>query len=145
MRTASVGALLTLALAGSVSAQNEPLPEPTKLLGIPYDTFRKLYSNECSVSKRLKKDRKDFVTGNGQFVETCHVRQHATELVPGANVRYELLGWFSSSPNIPVPWCKVFSVYVVVEGHLSNMEQDYGKPDPATQMESRDVIQCLDR
>jgi hypothetical protein len=151
MKRIAVMVMLVVALAVMVrivplrldrenSAQNEPLPEPTKLLGIPYDIFRKLYPNECSVLKRLRKDEKDFVTGNGQLVDTCHVKQHAKELVPGAKVKYEMLGWFSSPPNTTVPWCKLFSVYVVVEGHLSNMEQVYGKPDPAIQMASRDPM-----
>jgi hypothetical protein len=129
-------------LLAPVFAQQPEAPrmlEPLKLLGIPYDTFHKLYPDDCTDLKRVRvkdgKKKHDLVV-NAQFVEMCRIRHHEKELAPGAEIAYEYLGFFSPPLEAPVQYRKAFIVSVAVKGSLLGMRQVYGTPEPPIEMPS---------
>lgn len=116
---------LIFALFAAIPAVGQEAADPTKLLGITYDLFRQSHPDDCNT---LRAARYATESKKGSL-ESCEVRHHSKELVPGSKISKEV-AFFKDRRIIELDF------YLKGRSAALGLEQLYGPPDPPVKMDS---------
>jgi len=116
---------LAVAMFFAVPAFGQENPDQAKLLGITYEQFQRTYPDDCQT---LRAARYANESKNGSL-ESCEVRHHSKELVPGSKISKEV-AFFKDRRVIELDF------YLKGRTAALGLQELYGPPDPPVKMES---------